>query len=440
MEGVNSSSELPLSASRALVPPVSTFSVLTFGCKVNQYETQLMRETLGDLWTEAAPNGPVDLILVNTCAVTAEAERQGRQALRRARQRHPGARVVAAGCFARRPGVDLVAEGLADAVVAGTGPAALLAALGIPAALPARSGISRPAAGHSRAFVKVQDGCDRRCTFCVVPLVRGRSVSRPAGEIHDEVIGLAASGVPEVVLCGVELSGWRDPATDLTLAGLVRDLAAIPELRRLRLSSLYPGRQPPDLIDLLTGHSKVCRHLHLPVQSGSDAVLRAMHRGYDAAAVLGLVRDLKSRDPRIGLTADILAGFPGETGADAAETEALVEACGFHRLHIFPFSPRPGTPAESLAPVPVDEVEARMSRLRSLGQRLCTEELDRHVGAEVEAVVERGSAAGNWRGTTGSYLPVRFRDPGARPGSIARVRVTGHADGELAGEAAGEPR
>jgi threonylcarbamoyladenosine tRNA methylthiotransferase MtaB len=291
--------------------------------------------------------------------------------------------------------------------------------------------------GHARAFVKVQDGCDRRCTFCVVPLVRGRSVSRPLGEIHDEILGLAVSGVPEVVLCGVELSGWRDPVTGQRLAGLVRDLAGIPELRRLRLSSLYPGRQPEDLLDLLTGHPKVCRHLHLPVQSGSSAVLQAMHRGYDAAAVLDLVRDLKRRDPGIGLTADILVGFPGETGADAAATEALVEACGFHRLHLFPFSPRPGTPAEVLTPVPAGTVEARMARLRALGARLCHEALDRHVGREVEAVVERGSATEAWRGTTGSYLPVRFRDPGARPGSIARLLITGHADGELAGVPAG---
>ena len=438
MEGVNSSSDRPGTGPRAPSALPTTFAIVAFGCKVNQYETQLMRETLGALWAEAAPGSAPDLVLVNTCAVTAEAERQARRALRRLRRRHPGARIVAAGCVARRPGVDLVADGLADAVVRGPTSAALLEALGASGAVPARSAITH-LSGRTRAFVKVQDGCERRCSFCVVPLIRGRSQSRQADEIRAEVAGLAGSGVPEIVLCGVELSAWRDPGTGARLPALIRDLVGIPELRRLRLSSLYPGRQPPELIDLLADNPKVCRHLHLPVQSGSDAVLRAMRRGYDSAAVLDLVRDLKSRVPSIGLTADILVGFPGETDEDAAATERIVEACGFHRLHLFPFSPRPGTPAEGLAPVAADAVEARMARLRSLGERLHREALERHVGTEVEAVVERGSAAEVWRGTTRSYLPVRFRDRDARPGSIARLRITGHENGELAGVPAGVP-
>jgi len=438
MEGANSPSDPPLSPPRRGCPPGATYAVMTFGCKVNQYDSQLMRETLGGFLVEAEPGQRADVVLVNTCSVTAEADREARRVLRRIRTRNPGALVVAAGCLARRPGADLVAEGLADAIVTPPVVDGLLAALGRHDA-PSRPNRITRMDGHARAFVKVQDGCDRRCAFCVVPLVRGRSVSRRGDEVFEEVRGLAAAGVPEVVLCGVELSSWRDGSTGKRLPGLIRDLVSIPELRRLRLSSLYPGRQAPDLLDLLTSSPKVCRHLHLPVQSGSDEVLRAMGRGYDSAGILGLVRDLKSRDPAIGLTADILVGFPGETDEDAAATERLVEACAFHRLHLFPFSPRPGTPAEALRPVPPEVVEARMGRLAALGERLCRAVLERQIGLEVEAVVERLSEEGEWRGTTGNYLPVRFRDPEARAGAIARLRITGLAGGELSARPAGEP-
>jgi threonylcarbamoyladenosine tRNA methylthiotransferase MtaB len=161
-----------------------------------------------------------------------------------------------------------------------------------------------------------------------------------------------------------------------------------------------------------------------------------MRRGYDAAGIRELARELRRRVPRMGLTADIVVGVPGETDGDAAATEALVEACGFHRLHLFPFSARPGTPAESMPAVPAPVVEERMTRLRALGDRLSAEALGSHVGVEVEAVVERGSADDGWRGTTGAYHTVRFRDPAARPGAITRVRVTGVAGNELAGEPA----
>ncbi len=409
------------------------YSILTFGCKVNQYDGQAMREALGAFFEEAAPGERADIVVVNTCTVTSEADRQGRQAMRRARRDHPGAAIVAAGCYARRMEGESGTGGLADLVARGPGAGPVIDALGLAAR--GRRGIAS-FRGHSRAFVKVQDGCDRRCSFCVVPSVRGRSVSRPAREIAAEVGGLAGAGYREVVLCGVCLDAYRDPGGRGGLARLVEKLVRVEGLARLRLSSLYPGRVDPALIALVTGHPKVCRHAHLPVQSGSDRVLRAMRRGYTADGVRTLAAALRAGEPRMGLTADVIAGFPGETDADARETERLLEECGFQRLHLFPFSPRPGTPAASLPRPPADAVRERMGRLRALEARLLAAAGEREVGAEAEVVVESRLRDGWRRGLADNYHTVTFRGGASRPGTLVRLRITGAAGGELRGVAA----
>jgi len=401
------------------------FSVVTFGCKVNQYESQLMRELLGEHYEEAGPGEKADIVLVNTCSVTNKADHQCRQALRRARKRNPGAMVVAAGCHARRPGVDLVGEKLADSVVAEPTPAALFAALNrVP---PDSRRVARITGftGHTRAFVKVQDGCDRRCSFCVVPLVRGASVSRPMGEIVGEVRGLEAAGFSEIVLCGVRLNAYRDPGAGTGLVALLEALLGIPGLGRVRLSSLYPGRLEPGLLEIVAGHPKVCRHLHLPVQSGSDDILKAMRRGYVSGDVRALVRRARRLCPGIGLTADVIAGFPGETEDDFRETVGLIRECGFHRLHLFPFSPRPGTPAARLPAVPSGVVASRMGRLRRLNEDIRDSVLGRLSGSEAWVVVERKGPRGWCQGTTGEYHTIRFQGAGVRAGSVARVKITG---------------
>ncbi len=408
-----------------------TFATVTFGCKVNQYETQMMRELLGAFFVEAAPNAPADVVLINTCSVTQEAERQARKAMRRARKDHPGAKIVAAGCYARRPGVDLVAEGIADSVVSAPAAEALLASLGL--AGDAKTPAITRMDGHARAFVKAQDGCDRKCTFCVIPSIRGTSVSRPLAEIMAESTGLAGSGVPEIVLCGVRLNAYKDPATGQGLADLVDALAGIDALPRIRLSSLYPGKIEERLLDLVTKHPKLAPHLHLPIQSGSDAVLKAMGRGYTRRTILDLVDALKRRNPEIGLTADILVGFPGETEQDARDTEEIVSECGFHHLHRFPFSARPGTPAEKMIPVDESAVTERMGRLGALGERLRAQALDQRIGTIASIVVERKGRDGGWRGITGDYFQVRFDDPNATPATLRNVRITGLAGTELAG-------
>jgi len=403
------------------------FRTVSFGCKVNQYETQMMREVAGAFFEEAGDGEAPDAVLVNTCSVTAEADRQARQALRRARKKFPDARVIAAGCYARRPGVDLVGDGLADRIVAAPTSDAILAAFDLadgPLAktAPAEAGITR-FDGHTRAFVKVQDGCDRRCSFCVVPLIRGESTSRPAADVAAEVGRLAAGGVPEVVVCGIRLNAYRDPESGGGLAALLRRMLAESESVRFRLSSLYPGELDPEVIGLFIEDPRVVKHLHLPVQSGSDRVLKDMRRGYSSGDVLEMVRRLKAGCPDAGLTADVIAGYPTETEEDVAATIGLIEECGFHKLHLFPFSPRPGTPAAKLKPLPAAVVKERMARLAGVEARLLERSLERQVGREVNVTVEGRPADGWWKGLTESYHRVRVKGP-STPG-LARVRISG---------------
>jgi threonylcarbamoyladenosine tRNA methylthiotransferase MtaB len=413
------------------------FSILTFGCKVNQYDSQEMREALGVFMSEAGRGEKAEVVVVNTCTVTAEADRQSRQAMRRLRRANPRAKIIASGCYARRASDELLKEGLADVVVQGTGPGPLLDALGMPERKGAPGHGIGAFAGHARAFVKVQDGCDRRCAFCIVPAVRGKSESRPAREIIAEIQGLARGGVPEVVLCGVRLNAYRDPENGGKLASLVEGLLAIPELIRLRLSSIYPGDVEPELIALLAGHPRMCRHAHLPVQSGSDAVLSAMRRGYTAGDIRALAGELRRIAPNMGLTADIIAGFPGETDGDVRATMDLLSGCGFHRLHLFPFSARPGTPAAALKPVPAPLIKERMGMLAELGKTLLIKSQEREVGREAEVVVEARERGGWRRGVTDNYHTVMFQGASGNAGALARLRITGIEDGALRGVPAG---
>ena len=387
--------------------------------------------------SEAGRGEKAEVVVVNTCTVTAEADRQSRQAMRRIRRGNPGAKIIASGCYARRASDELIGEGLADAVVQGTGPGPLLDALGMPGKKGApRRGIGG-FAGHARAFVKVQDGCDRRCAFCIVPSVRGKSESRPAIEIIEEIRGLARGGVPEVVLCGVRLNAYRDPENGGKLASLVEGLLAIPELNRLRLSSIYPGDVEPELVALLAGHPRMCRHAHLPVQSGSDSVLQAMRRGYTAGDIRALAGELRRIAPNMGLTADIIAGFPGETDGDVRATMDLLADCGFHRLHLFPFSARPGTPAAALKPVSAPLIKERMGMLAELGKTLLIKSQEKEVGREAEVVVEARERGGWRRGVTDNYHTVMFQGASGSAGALARLRITGIEDGALRGVPAG---
>ncbi|MCI0340297.1 MAG: tRNA (N(6)-L-threonylcarbamoyladenosine(37)-C(2))-methylthiotransferase MtaB [Planctomycetales bacterium] len=426
---------------------------VTFGCKVNQYETAAAREeTLvsgrgedGAPAVEVSPGDEADVYVVNTCTVTARADQKCRQAIRRLARRSPRARIVVAGCgvdssreaYARLPGV--------AALVANREKGRLAALLGapVPETRPTIGLRISSFPGHARAFLKIEDGCHMDCTYCIIPRVRGEVASKPPHAVRAEAEALAASGHAEIVLTGVHLGGWgRDFAPRLHLADLLPRLASVPGLRRLRLSSIEANEVTPDFVRVFgegaSEEGPFAPHLHLPLQSGSDRVLRAMKRGYRRAQVLRTVESLRLAVPGFGLTTDVIVGFPGETEDDARDTESLCREIGVSKIHRFPWSPRPGTPAASLpgrvsAPA-VAERMARLAEVEAEGARAAAREA---IGREVGVLVEEPDAADpdDGAGHAGSYLRATVVGAGAARGAMVRARVVAGDETGLRGVA-----
>ena len=393
---------------------------VTFGCKANQYDTQVLREALLRRgWSEE--QGDADLVVINTCTVTAEAGRKARQLARRIHRETPAARIAMTGCLAESepellrelPGVEWVL-GNGDA----KRPVNFLRQIGEevdPEELGIPSGITA-FAGHTRAFLKIQDGCDMRCAFCIIPSVRGPSRSRPAEELEAELRRLLASGHREVVLCGIHIGHWgRERGS--SLAALLRRLFAIElpggEDWRLRLSSIEATEVDDALLAVLAEHGagdgRVALHLHMPLQAGDDELLRAMRRWYDARTYLAACDRIRDALDRPAFTADVIVGFPGETDARFENTLDVVRAAGFARLHVFPWSARPGTAAAGLGGAPDKAVvRERRVRLSELAAEL-GDAWRRGLAGARDAVVLEG-----WSGLSGRYQQVRV-DPASWP-------------------------
>ncbi len=432
------------------IPPArgARVALTTLGCRVNQVDSL---EIAGALeargFRPVAPDEAADVVVVNTCTVTARADVSDRQAIRRAVRQHPGARVVVTGCWAQTDpdaaaavdGVDLVVgnaekprlpELIERLLEAPPGPARrrvsdirTVRALA-PTATPAATG-----PGRSRAFVKAQDGCQHRCAFCIVPLARGASRSREPRAVLAEIRRLAEAGYRDVTLTGVDLGHYgADLAPRTTLAALLRSVVDVPGLRFLRLSSVLPAYFTDELIEIVAGSPVVAPHLHVPLQSGSDAVLRRMRRPYTPAMYRRLVERLATAIPGLGLGADVIVGFPGENEADFAATRAMVEALPFTYLHVFPYSDRAGTEAASLGGrVAPDRTAARARELRGLGADKSLAFRRRLVGSRQEVVVleTRDRATGGLVGLTGAYVEVVFAGEDALMRRVVPVRVTG---------------
>jgi threonylcarbamoyladenosine tRNA methylthiotransferase MtaB len=402
--------------------------VVTFGCRLNACESQAIRE-------RADADGLADAVVFNTCAVTAEAVRQARQAIRRARRERPSARLIVTGCavqidpqaFAAMNEVDLV---LGNAHKAAPGS---LSAHGSPIRvsdimaeggdIPAVSGL----AGRARAYVAIQTGCDHRCTFCVIPYGRGNSRSQPAEAIVGQVRDLVAAGFAEVVLTGVDLTSWgADLAGAPALGDLVgRILDQVPELPRLRLSSIDAAEIDARLLALVGSEPRLMPHLHLSLQSGDNLILKRMKRRHAREHALELVAAVRRARPDAAFGADFIAGFPTENEAAFDDTVSLVEEADLAFLHVFPFSPRPGTPAARMPQHPAELVHARARRLRAAGVAALARHLDRQTGRCVVALVERPG-----RARAEDFTEVAF-DGEAAPGSLITGKVTGH-DGRRA--------
>ena len=418
-------------------------TLLTLGCRLNAYESEVMRGH-----AEAA--GLAGAVIVNTCAVTAEAVRTARQTIRRAAKDHPDAAIIVTGCaaqidpamFAEMPEVTRVIGNHEKMQAETWTPASLL---GGTEKVRVNDIMSvRETAGHlidgmegrARAYVQVQTGCDHRCTFCIIPYGRGNSRSVPAGEVVAQVRQLVANGHYEVVLTGVDLTSWGSdlPGTP-PLGNLVqRILKLVPELKQLRLSSIDAIEIDPALEDAITGESRIAPYLHLSLQHGDDLILKRMKRRHSRAEAIGLAQRLKAKRPDIAFGADLIAGFPTETETAFDNSLSLIDEVGLAFLHAFPYSPRPGTPAERMPQLPREVVKARAARLRTAGEAALARHLARHVGAEADALIERGT-----RARLADFSPVTLEAdavPADLAGRTVRVRLVGQDGKTLQGERA----
>jgi len=408
-----------------------TVEVLTFGCRLNAYESEVMR-------THAA--ALTDTVIVNTCAVTAEAERQARQTIRRLSRERPEARIVVTGCaaqidpakWAALPGVDRVLGNEDKLRPESWAPGAPGIVTDIMAARETAPHLVTDFAGRARAFVQVQQGCDHRCTFCVIPFGRGPNRSVPIGVIVDQVRTLVAAGYREIVLTGVDIASYgADLPGRPTLGQMVRRmLALVPDLPRLRLSSIDPAAIDADIWRLLAEEPRLMPHLHLSIQAGSDLILKRMKRRHLRADALAAIEKARALRPGIAIGADLIAGFPTETDALFAETLDFVTEADLPFLHVFPYSERPGTPAARMPAVPVPDRKARAAALRAAGDAAAARFYAGQDGRVVSLLTETGDA-----GHSEHFAPVRLASPVAA-GQVIPARVTGATRTGLLAEAA----
>ncbi len=408
--------------------------IITFGCRLNAYESEVMRG-------HAERAGLHNAVIVNTCAVTSEAERQARQAIRKARRRHPGAKIIVTGCaaqinadaFAAMPEVDRVIGNMEKMDAASFAPAAgeRVAVNDIMSVRETAHHLIDGFDGRARAFVQVQNGCDHRCTFCVIPFGRGNSRSVPMGDIVTQVRRLVEGGCTEIVLSGVDITSYGgDLPGRPTLGQMARRLLAqVPELPRLRISSIDAAEIDGDLERLIAGEERLMPHLHLSLQAGDDMILKRMKRRHTRQDAIELCRTARRLRPGIALGADLIAGFPTETEEMFQRSLDLVEECGLAWLHVFPYSPRPETPAARMPQNPAAERRERAARLRAAGDRAADRFMRTQLGTTAQVLIEQQQ-----RGRTGHYAPIRLTTPAA-DGALLTVKVTGQDTDGLLGAA-----
>ncbi len=418
--------------------------IVTLGCRLNTVESEAMRKA-------ALQAGHSDLVIVNTCAVTAEAVRQARQTIRRLSRENPARRIIVTGCaaqtepetFAAMPEVSqiigndvkLKPETWREAVRPtgsdfGLGETERVIVNDIMSVRETAGHLIDGLEGRTRAFVQVQNGCDHRCTFCIIPYGRGNSRSVPMGEVVSQIERLVDAGYPEIVLTGVDLTSYGpdlpgQPKLGTLVASILKN---VPKLNRLRLSSLDCIEADPVLMELLKGETRLLPHMHLSLQAGDDLTLKRMKRRHGRADAIRFCAELREARPDYAFGADLIAGFPTETEEMFENTLRLVEECGLAFLHVFPYSPRKGTPAARMPQVAKPVIKERAARLRAAGEAALHRHLARHLAREARILVERETIA-----RLDDFTPIRLASP-AMPGMLAKAKVTGIAGSMLTGE------
>ena len=417
----------------------------TLGCKVNQYDTQAMLECFVQAGYQVRPfDGAADVYVVNTCTVTGTGDRKSMNAVRRAFRHNPSADVVIAGCLAQRDGEALLKTGarlvigvqhraeVVDLLETAQREQKQIVAVSDVLRVPFESLTVSADEGRTRAIIKVQEGCDRYCSYCIIPYVRGGIRSRPLGDIREEALRLCRAGYRELVITGIHLTSYgRDLGENITLNDAV-EAAAASGVERIRLGSLEPVIATDSFIQRLKEVPAVCPQFHLALQSGSDAVLRRMRRRYTAQEFIEAARRLQDAYPGCALTTDIITGFPGETEEDFGQTCRMVRDVGFARIHVFPFSARAGTPAQRMPDqLPKNTRECRARQLIQIGRDVAAAWAQTQLG-RVRPVLVEDRENGLYRGYTPEYAPVLL--PEAAPGEIVPVRLTEWTDGSFSGQ------
>ena len=417
--------------------------IVTFGCRLNAFESEVILREAGDA-------GLTDTIVINTCAVTNEAVAQARQSIRRLKRERPETRIVVTGCAAQTQAEMFAGMAEVDRVLGNDDKMRSEAWRAARRAFDGAAGLGVQASekiavadimavremaphlvegfqkGLPRVFVQVQNGCDHRCTFCIIPYGRGNSRSVPMGAVVDQVRALVARGHAEIVLTGVDLTSYgADLPGAPKLGQLTKQiLRHVPELKRLRISSIDSIEADSDLLDVIADDERLMPHLHLSLQSGDDLILKRMKRRHSRKDAIEFCAQVRRLRPDIALGADIIAGFPTETGEMFARSVDLVEACGLTFLHVFPYSPRPGTPAARMPQVKGNQIRERARRLRAAGETALQRRLASEVGRTRQVLIESTT-----QGRTEHFVPVAIS--GETPGAVRALAITGHDGARL---------
>lgn len=422
------------------------------GCKVNAYETEAMQELLEKNGYEIVPfHDLADVYVINTCSVTSVGDKKSRQMIRRLRREHPEAVIIAAGCYAQvapeeiaKTGCDVIIGNQDRLHVVDYAEEALRKKGGLINKVSDIMKVSEfenltvdpEGEEKTRAFIKVQEGCNNYCTFCIIPYARGRLKSRKMEDAVAEAAVLARHGYKEIVLTGIHLGNYgKDLRDGTTLSALVDALLAVPGLARIRLGSIESVEVSDELIGIIRSEDRVCRHLHLPLQSGSDAVLRRMNRHYRLEEFKALIRGLREKIPGLALTTDLIVGFPGETEEQFDETLETLKELRFSGIHVFPYSRRTGTPAASYPDqVPMSVKKERVHRVEELEKGISREFRSAFVGKTVRVLAEEVKD-GLYEGLSDEYIRVSIRGDGIKKGRVYRVRAEAVTDDGLIGTA-----